>query len=116
MMTENMIEEISVHEALERYARGAMLVDVREIDEIAELAFDIADLKILPLSQLEQRYSELPADQTIVMLCKGGARSLKAAKIMKSVGHEQVLSMRGGMIDWVGNHLPVKRAQAAHLA
>lgn len=110
MMTENMIEEIGVHEALDRHARGVMLVDVREMDEIAELAFDIADLKILPLSQLEQRYSELPTDQAIVLLCKGGGRSMKAAKMLQNLGYDQVVNMRGGMLDWVDNNLPVSRA------
>ena len=39
---------------------GAILVDVRERDEIAELAFDVPGLIIMPLSELEARYAELP--------------------------------------------------------
>jgi len=40
---------------------GAILVDVRERDEIAELAFDVPGLIIMPLSELEAAMPSCPA-------------------------------------------------------
>lgn len=42
--------------------QGYTLVDVREHDESARLAFDVPQLIIMPLSEFEQRYAELPTD------------------------------------------------------
>ncbi|MBE0550429.1 MAG: rhodanese-like domain-containing protein, partial [Rubrivivax sp.] len=35
---------------------GALLVDVRELSEVATTAFDVADVVLMPLSEIEQRY------------------------------------------------------------
>ena len=35
---------------------GALLVDVRELDEVAQVAFDLPGTLLLPLSELEQRF------------------------------------------------------------
>ncbi len=41
---------------------GALLVDVRELSEVAHTAFDIPGVVLMPLSELQQRYEELPRD------------------------------------------------------
>lgn len=45
---------------------GALLVDVREPNEVAALAFNVPDIVNIPLLALEQRWSELPKDRDIV--------------------------------------------------
>ncbi|MEX1133161.1 MAG: rhodanese-like domain-containing protein, partial [Flavobacteriales bacterium] len=59
-------------------AKGALLVDVRERDEVAEAAYDVPDVINIPLSEFEERFVEVPKDRDVVMVCRGGGRSLKA--------------------------------------
>jgi hypothetical protein len=59
--------EIGVDAALEKARQGVLFVDVR-------------DIVVMPLSEFEQRYAELPQDREMVMVCKGGGRSLKATR------------------------------------
>jgi len=59
-------------------AEGALLVDVRERGEVAQLAVDVPGVVVMPLSEFEQRFEDLPRDRELVMVCETGARSLKA--------------------------------------
>ena len=87
---------------------GALLVDVRERDEIALLAFDVPNLIIMPLSELEQRYAELPTDQPLILACRQGVRSLKATYFLMNKGYTNVTNMKFGIERWVVRGFPIK--------
>ncbi len=40
-------------------------------------------------------------DDELVMQCKMGGRSAKAADFLRSVGFKQVLNLKGGILDWI---------------
>jgi rhodanese-related sulfurtransferase len=84
-----------------------VLVDVRTPGEY-EYNGRIAESRLLPLSALGQRASELPKDKTVVMVCRSGARSHTACEHLLSLGYENVLNLKGGMIAWKMNRLPVE--------
>lgn len=88
-------------------AVGALLVDVREPGEVRALAFDAPVIVNMPLSELEGRWSELPRDRELVMVCQSGARSLKAAHFLQFQGYTQVSNMGGGILKWMQKGLPV---------
>ncbi len=87
---------------------GALLVDVRERDEIAQLAFDVANLIIMPLSELEQRYAELPQDRPLILACHNGSRSLRATYYLMNKGYTNVTNMKFGIERWVVRGFPIK--------
>lgn len=87
---------------------GAILVDVRERDEIAELAFDVPGLIIMPLSELEARYAELPRDKSLIFACRDGSRSLRAVYYLMNKGYGRVINMKFGMARWVMRGFPIK--------
>ena len=87
---------------------GAILVDVRERDEIAELAFDVPGLIIMPLSELETRYAELPRDKSLIFACRDGSRSLRAVYYLMNKGYGRVINMKFGMARWVMRGFPIK--------
>jgi rhodanese-related sulfurtransferase len=87
---------------------GALLVDVRERAEIDRLAFDVPDIVALPMSELEQRFAELPRERELVMVCQTGARSLKATYFLMYQGYTRVANMEGGIDKWVRKGFPVK--------
>lgn len=93
---------------------GAQLLDVRDRNEVAALAFNVPDIVNIPLLELEQRWTELPKDRDIVLVCENGARSLKATYFLQFQGFTRVSNMEGGILKWMGKNFPVigQRLQA----
>ena len=87
--------------------QGFTLVDVRERDESARLAFDVANLISMPLSELEQRYAELPTDRPLILACQDGSRSLRATYDLMNKGYTNVTNMKFGMARWVARGFPI---------
>jgi adenylyltransferase/sulfurtransferase len=76
-----------------------VVLDVREPNEYQ--INRIAGSVLIPLGELPRRYQELPRDRQIVAQCKMGGRSAKAMEFLKSVGFEDVLNLRGGILEWI---------------
>ncbi len=87
---------------------GALLVDVRELDEVARVAFDVPGVLFMPMSELEQCYAELPRDRQLVLVCAVGERSLKATYFLMYHGYTQVANMQGGIMKWARKGFPIK--------
>jgi rhodanese-related sulfurtransferase len=92
---------------------GALLVDVRELPEVAPLAFDVRGVLLLPLSELESRFAELPRERTLVMVSANGQRSLKATYFLMYQGYTLVANMAGGINKWASKGFPIRGARAA---
>jgi len=90
--------------------KGALLVDVREKDEVEQLAYDVPNIVNIPLSEFEIRYKELPFDKDLVMVCRGGGRSLRAAGFLINNGYDplKVVNMQHGIIRWAQKGFPTK--------
>jgi adenylyltransferase/sulfurtransferase len=94
--------EITAVELKQRLDRGDTLkiVDVREPSEYQ--INRIQGSVLIPLGEVPQRYkSELDPDEEIVMQCKVGARSAKAADFLRTQGFKRVLNLKGGILDWI---------------
>jgi rhodanese-related sulfurtransferase len=90
--------------------KGALLVDVRERDEVEQLAYDVPNIVNIPLSEFEIRYKELPFDKDMVMACREGGRSLRAAGFLINNGYDpgKVVNMQHGIIRWTQKGFPTK--------
>ena len=90
------IPSISLHALQERQQQDHSfeLLDVREPYE--HEIFNIGG-KLIPLHQLPDRLNELDKSLPIIVYCKSGERSLKAAKILKSQGFEFVSYLQPGI-------------------
>jgi adenylyltransferase/sulfurtransferase len=93
--------EITVVELKKRIDRGdkVRIIDVREPNEFQ--INRIPGAQLIPLSEIPRRYAELDVDEELVMQCKVGARSAKAADFLRSVGFKRVLNLKGGILEWV---------------
>jgi sulfur-carrier protein adenylyltransferase/sulfurtransferase len=93
--------EISAVELKQRLDRGDKLriVDVREPNEFQ--INRIPGSELIPLGDVPKRYAELDPNEEIVVHCKMGGRSAKAADFLRSVGFKRVLNLKGGVLDWV---------------
>ncbi len=83
-----------------------VLLDVREPDEWE--AGHAPDAWFWPLARLDQVRAELPLDQTVVCVCRSGARSAKATDLLRSWGLDAV-NLEGGMQAWAAAGRPVER-------
>ena len=74
------------------------LLDVREPNE-----FQIGRIPgstLIPLGEVPQRVNEIPRDKEIVVHCKMGGRSAKAAAFLRQQGYKNVKNLKGGILDW----------------
>ena len=100
----HMVQNITVNELSEHLSSPApskpFLVDVREDSEVAVSALPF-DLHI-PLGLLSERYREIPSDREIVVYCKAGGRSAKAAGFLLQNGFDpsKVKNLEGGITQW----------------
>lgn len=103
-MLSAMIEDVSPQEGLARVQAGALLIDVREPGEYQEVHAEGAQL--IPLSEFEARYTEIPQDRELVMICRSGARSARAGSYLLQNGYSNVVNLAGGTMAWVNEGLP----------
>lgn len=97
------MQETTVAE-LARAGRNAILVDVRETEEYVE--GHVPGAIHIPLGQLPQRADEVPEGEPVYVICRSGARSLRGADFLESVGRE-CLSVAGGTMGWIEAGHPV---------
>ena len=94
--------------ALERVAAGALFVDVREADELAQASYDVAGVLHLPLGALPDSLDQLPTDRELVIACRSGGRSGRAVQFLRMEGYERVFNLAGGMLRWQAEGQPMK--------
>lgn len=115
MEKQSLVKEICPTTTQAWVKNGALLVDVREKDEVAELAYDVPNIINIPLSEFEERFNEIPQDKEVVVVCRSGARSLRAAGFLVNHGYTKVVNMEHGMIRWATKGFPTKGNTASVL-
>jgi adenylyltransferase/sulfurtransferase len=74
------------------------LLDVREPNEYQ--IGRIPGSTLIPLGEVPQRLKEIPRDKEIIVQCKMGGRSAKAAQFLRQQGYGRVKNLKGGILDW----------------
>src|SRR5512135_218168 len=96
------VPEWSIDQVKEHLGNGHdyALVDVREKDEYRE--GHLGGAISLPRGFLEMRVEQEVPDKSrpVIAYCAGGTRSLLAAKQLKEMGYQKVISMTGGYTAW----------------
>lgn len=101
------VQSVKPAKALELIREGAVLLDVREAFEIADKAYDIGGVVCIPISEIADRFQELPKEKTIVVGSALGIRSTKIANLLNYQGYSNVVSIDGGLLEWEKEGLPV---------
>src|SRR6202048_3574062 len=95
------IVEVDPSSVRDQVGNGAVVVDVREVEEFA--AGHIPASKHVPKSYLESRIEGAAPDrsQHVILYCQSGNRSAWAARtLIDDLGYEHVESMTGGITLW----------------
>ncbi len=90
------VPQLNPHEAHERQRDGAVLIDVRESDELAQGV--PTDSKRIPRGFLELKIEQAVPDMgtPLLVMCASGVRSLFAAENLLQLGYKRVSSVAGG--------------------
>lgn len=102
------LEPIGIEELWKRLERGGVvLLDVRPLEEYR--SGHISGAVSIPLSELRERLTEIPADRQVVAYCRGPycVLSAEAMTILREAGF-QALRMREGLPEWKDAGLPVE--------
>jgi len=102
------IQEISPPELEELLEQGQELtvIDIRERDEFVQ--GHIPQARFIPRGFLELQVEQVQPDRSkpVVLYCAGGVRSILAARNLKEMGYEKVISLAGGFNGWKNAGLP----------
>ncbi len=94
--------ELSVNELKELVDRGepVTLIDVREPYEWSIGNLEPEGAKLIPLGELATRVGEIDAKSDVVVYCRTGARSARAADFLRDQGFANVRNLEGGIRAW----------------
>ncbi len=83
------------------------MLDVREQYEFDEK--HIPDINLIPMSEIQNRVSEIPTDKTVVVTCRSGNRSGQVTDFLRQNGFDNVHNMEGGIVAWEAAGYPVEQ-------
>jgi len=107
----SLINEIEVLE-LAQLKEKNNVVRVIDIRQPAELNSGIIPgAEALPMHTIPLRLSELKREETLIMVCRSGARSAQACMFLQQQGYDKVFNLRGGMMAWAGSGLEIGQPQ-----
>jgi len=92
--------EIEPKDAFEKLNQEVVFVDVREIHELEEIAYNVPNIIHAPLSDFENHLKNIPQDKTIIMACRSGGRSQRAGNYLINNNFEKVYNLTGGILKW----------------
>jgi rhodanese-related sulfurtransferase len=92
------IREVSTAELEAALAAGASVVDVRETDEY--LSGHVPGAVHVALGTVPDHVDAFRGDQTVYVICRSGARSLRACEFLAEQGVDTI-NVAGGTLDWI---------------
>ena len=92
------MREIQVDEMEQLLADGAVVVDVREPMEFAEV--HVPGAVLVPMGQLPGRLDELDRSEPVYLICRSGQRSAVMCDVLVAHGFDAV-NVAGGTLAWV---------------
>jgi len=95
---------------------AAIVVDVREEEELDIASFDIPAVLHQPMSSIMETYHQLPKGKMVVVACNNGIRSVKVANMLMQLGWDTVVNLDGGIVEWSRKGLPLIVHPHDHIA
>lgn len=88
---------------------NSAVVDVRESHEFSQ--GHIEGAYHIPLGKIDERAGELDSHKSkpVIVTCQSGTRSSAACKKLSGLGFTQVFELKGGMVAWEEDKLPVTK-------
>ncbi len=92
------VPEIDVETLAGLQTAGAVIIDVREVDEYED--GHVAGAVLIPLGEVTERVDEVPTDGRVYVICKSGGRSARATEWLITQGLDAT-NVAGGTLAWI---------------
>ena len=92
------LDPIAAQALLKEHAADAVLLDVREPWEYAQV--HVEGSRHIPMGQIQERLEELDPKAHYVVMCHHGGRSQQVALFLASKDYGQVANLVGGIDAW----------------
>jgi rhodanese-related sulfurtransferase len=104
----NGIKQINPDLANDYLQAFALLIDLREGDEVEQLSFKVPCVNNIAYSLFDQNYMDIPKDRNILFACQLGADSAKAAQFLVEQGWDadKIFTLSGGIDAWEKGNFP----------
>ena len=90
---------------------SARIIDVREPDEFTGDLGHIPGAELVPLATIGQAAASWDRDKPMILVCRSGGRSGRAASALVAAGFRRVMNLTGGMLAYTAAGLPVARIE-----
>jgi rhodanese-related sulfurtransferase len=101
------VHDLAPEDVAKGMAEGRyLLVDVRELNEVAAEAYPGA--VVVPLSRFDPQDIPDPGAKQVVFACRSGKRSVTASLAAQAAGLAYDKHLAGGMLAWKAQGLPTK--------
>jgi sulfur dioxygenase len=90
-----------------QHIHDVCIVDVRTRVESDEESARLKGALMIPINELRDRIAEIPDDKPVMTICRSGKRSVLAFTILRTAGRQRVASVKGGLLRWYEEGLPV---------
>ncbi|MBK9636344.1 MAG: hypothetical protein IPO63_00420 [Bacteroidetes bacterium] len=104
-------ESLTINEAYVLLNENAVLIDVREPNELVEQSYDVKNWINIPLDSIEIKINNIPSDKQVILACQSGRRSQLAFEILKAKGYINIANLEGGMNAWTKAGKPTKTSK-----
>jgi rhodanese-related sulfurtransferase len=98
------IPQVTVDDLDSVLAGGGQVLDVRMPDEYEEA--HVPGALLIPLPELPERAGEIPDVDRLYVICRSGARSLKACAFLAEQGW-RTANVAGGTMAWIESGRPI---------
>ena len=101
------VNNVTTADSVRLINKGAMIIDVRSQE--AYKSGHIVNARNIAIAELEasKELAKKPRNKTLLVVCDAGARSGKAATVLRSAGFENAFSIKGGLRSWQAESLPL---------
>ena len=90
-------------------SENAQLIDVRTPEEFSEGHLDNAINYSISSPDFESELNSLDKSKPVLVYCKKGGRSAKAAAKLKELGFTQIIDLDGGITAWDEAGMPTEK-------
>jgi rhodanese-related sulfurtransferase len=101
------VTHVSSADAVRLINRGALVIDVRKPPDFE--AGHIVNARNIELDKLQQEEDAIAKkkDKILLAVCENGGLSGKAASLLRKAGYANTFSLRGGILGWRADNLPL---------
>lgn len=83
-----------------KYVGKVRMIDVREPDEFVGPLGHVQGAELVPLATVVTAAHGWRRDEPLMLMCRSGGRSARAAMMLASLGFQHLYNVSGGMLAW----------------